>query len=205
MVAKVKVLVKGFINLSDKSRGCGWSSIVLIRDGKKKIIVDPGTVHKPKIILDSLKKENLTVNDITHVFITHSHLDHYRYLGMFPKAIAVDFWGNWDKEYLYFNEWSNTYSRSKGNFSENIHIVKTPGHDPTCLTFFVKGEAKLNNQKVKGIIGICGDVFWKKNFPKLEEEPFATNKSLLKKSRDLVIKHSDYIIPGHDDLFKVEK
>lgn len=204
MVTKVKILIKGSIEIIDDSKGRGWSTMVLICDGKHKIIVDPGTVKNQKVIHDSLKKENLTVDDITHVFITHSHLDHYRNLGMFPKAIAVDFWGNWDKEYLYFSDWSNKYSNSKGNFTKNIHIIKTPGHDATCLTFFVKGETNLNNQVVKGIIGICGDVFWKKDFPKLEEEPFATDKPLLLKSRNLVLKYSDYIIPGHDDLFKVD-
>ena len=203
MVAKVKVLVKGYINLKNKNKGVGWSTIVLIIDGNKKIIVDPGTTKNQKIILDSLKKEGLTVNDITHVFITHSHLDHYRNLGMFPEAVAVDFWGLWKKDSLYYRQWPKRYSNSEWNFTKNIQIVKTPGHDYTCLTFFVNGESKLKGKKIRGIIGICGDVLWKKNFPKLENEPFATNKALLQKSRKIVIQNSDYIIPGHDDIFKV--
>ncbi len=202
MVAKINVLVKGYINLENDIKGKGCSTIVLIVDGHKKIIVDPGTTKTQTTIIDALRKENLTVDEITHVFITHSHLDHYRNLGMFPKAIAVDFWGEWRGDALYYRGWFEKYS-AEGNFSKNISIVKTPGHDPTSLTFFVKGELELNNKNLNGVVAICGDVFWKKDFPKIEDEPFATNKKQLSRSRKMILEYADYIIPGHDDVFKV--
>ncbi|MFP4645964.1 MAG: MBL fold metallo-hydrolase [Candidatus Woesearchaeota archaeon] len=201
MKPKVKVLVKGHIKLSDDSHGRGWSTTVLIDDGENKIIVDPGTVESHDIIHKALEQENLSVNDITHVIITHSHLDHYRNLGMFPEAIAVDIWGYWIKDRAELVEWPETYSRFEPSFSQDIHIVRTPGHDDSSLTVFVDGETTLDGKQTSGIIAICGDVFWKKDFPSLEDEPFATDTTVLKQSRKLVLDNSDYIIPGHDDMF----
>mgnify|MGYP002338702115 CR=1 FL=1 len=121
---------------------------------------------------------------------------------MFPNAIAIDLWGYWIKDKARLVEWPRDYSGRNDNVLKDIQAVKTPGHDDSCLTFFVNGKTKFKNKTVEGIIAICGDVFWKKDFPKLEEEPFAENKEVLKKSRELVLKNSDYIIPGHDDVFK---
>jgi len=204
MVAKVKVLIKGYIELLSEFQGRVRPTIVLIDNGVNKIIVDPGTVKSQNIIHNALKKENLTVNDITHVLITHSHLDHYRNLGMFPNAIAIDFWGYWIKDTTKLFNRSEHDSNSKFKILKDIQVLKTPGHDYSCVTFFVNGETIFEGKVVRGVIAICGDVFWKEDFPLLEDEPFATDKSLLKKSRELVLNNSDYIIPGHDDIFNLK-
>ena len=203
IMAKVKVLIKGLINLEEMR---AWPSSALIIDNEKIIITDPGTVKSQKVITDALEKEGLTVNDITHVFITHSHLDHYRNIGMFPEAISIDMWGEWIADKFNPKEWPSKFDETNfGSFSDSIHVIKTPGHDESNLTFFVKGTSKFKGNEISGMIAVCGDVFWKKDFPKLEEEPFATDKKNLQKSRTLVLKNADYIIPGHDDIFKVEK
>jgi len=80
-------------------------------------------------------------------------------------------------------------------FSENIRIVKTPGHDSTSLTFFIKTES--------GIVAICGDVFWKEDFP--EEDAYAQDMHELRKSRKLVLENADWVIPGHGKMFKAKK
>jgi len=50
------------------------------------MIVDPGVLESQQILIDKLKEQELSVNDINIVCITHSHIDHYRNIGMFPEA-----------------------------------------------------------------------------------------------------------------------
>ena len=102
---------------------------------------------------------------------------------MFPNAKALDFFGVWDKDTV--DDWDS-------NFSDGIEIIKTPGHDRTGITLLVKTS--------EGIVAVVGDVFWKENFPK--DDPYASDKEKLKKSRELVLEKADFIVPGHDDIYE---
>ena len=195
MPARIKILVPGKLPSKKDKSDPAYSTITLITDGNKKIIVDPGIVPSKQIILDVLKKENLTPDDITHVFLTHTHLDHFRYLGLFENITTIDYWGVWDNKNLVEINWKAPFK-----FSDNIQVLHTPGHDDDCITFLVNGTTTLNNNEIKGKIAICGDVFWDKNFPKIDT--YAKNQILLNKSRQTVIKESDYIIPGHSTTYK---
>jgi len=177
----VKVLVKGYTSGDTGGKSC--STVVLVRDGKMNMVIDPGTVSKPDILVRELKKAGLSVNNINVVGITHAHTDHNRNVGMFPKAKVIDYWGWWEGD-----KWEKT----DGKVSAGIKILKTPGHSDDSITFLIKTD--------KGLVAVCGDVFWKKDFPK--KDRYATSSSKLKKSRDLILKKSDYIIPGHNNIFK---
>ena len=181
-MTKVKILVKGYIS-KENGEEKTQCTITLIQDKDINMVVDPGTLKDRQILIDALKKENLTIEDINFVCITHSHMDHYRNIGMFPNAKALDYWGIWDKDTV--DDW-------KEDFTDSIKIIKTPGHDMTGITLLVKTE--------KGVIAIVGDVFWKENFP--EHDKYATDTEKLKKSRELVLKKADFIIPGHGDIYK---
>ena len=130
--------------------------------------------------------EGLSINDVNIVCITHSHIDHYRNIGMLPGAKTLEYWGLWDK---------NTVDDWKEQFTEDIKIVKTPGHSYDSITLFIK-----TNQ---GVIAICCDVFWKKNFP--EDDPYASDKEKLQESRKKILKMANCVIPGHGKMFKVQK
>lgn len=184
-MAKVKILIKGYLPSETNGRNC--PTISLIRDKNIIMICDPGIVKNQDIIKEALRKEGLKIEDINFVFITHSHIDHYRNIGMFPKAKTLEYFGIWeeDKDGI---DW-------KENFSENIKIIKTPGHNYDNLTLLVKTS--------KGIIAVCGDVFWKESFPK--DDPYASDIKKLDESRKKILKLADYIIPGHGEMFKVKK
>jgi glyoxylase-like metal-dependent hydrolase (beta-lactamase superfamily II) len=186
--AKVDILIKGYYT-PEGTHGHACSTVTLIEDKELKIVVDPGTLSDPKILFDALKKRNLSLDDINVVFITHSHIDHYKYVGLFPKAKILEYYGWWQGDF-----WSETESGSDGIINDNIQIIKTPGHSHDSITLLVKTH--------KGTIAICGDVFWKKNYPK--DDPYASDNFLLKKSRQKLLKIADYIIPGHGNIFKVE-
>ena len=97
-MAEVKVLVEGYTSAD----GSGYEettgpTITLVKDGDLVIVCDPGTLKSQSVLVDALKRENLTVDDVNVVFLTHSHIDHFRNIGMFPNAKSLEFYGIWDK------------------------------------------------------------------------------------------------------------
>ncbi|MDD5172971.1 MAG: MBL fold metallo-hydrolase [Patescibacteria group bacterium] len=187
-MAKVKILVEGYTtaNTAEQGEEKTCPTITLIRDKDIVMVVDPGVLEDQKILIDKLKEENLTIDDVNIVCITHSHIDHYRNIGIFPKAKTLEYWGLWDR---------NTVEDWKEQFTDDIQILKTPGHNYDGLTLFVKTD--------EGVVAICGDIFWEQNFP--EDDPYASDIEQLKESRKKVLEMADYIIPGHGKMFKTEK
>lgn len=188
-MAEVKVLIKGYTS-ADSSEAEGeertCATISLVKDKNIVMVVDPGILESQEILTDALEKEGISINDINIVCITHSHIDHYRNIGMFPKAKTLEFYGLWDK---------NIVKNWKEQFTKDIRIIKTPGHDSTSITLLVKTN--------KGTVAICGDVFWKENLP--EEDEYADDSEKLKESRKKILELADWIIPGHADIYEVKK
>jgi glyoxylase-like metal-dependent hydrolase (beta-lactamase superfamily II) len=187
-MAEVKILIEGYTTADSSCEGEEKTSptITLVKDGDIIMIVDPGVVESQDLIIEKLKEQGLTVNDINIVCLTHSHIDHFRNIGMFPDAKTLEFFGLWDK---------NTVEDWQEQFSKDIRIIKTPGHNYDCITLLVKTDI--------GLIAICGDVFWKENQP--EEDPYATDNDKLAESRKKILELADYVIPGHGKMFKVKK
>lgn len=192
MSAEVKVLIEGTTNadsVAETGEEKTRPTISLVREGDFVMIVDPGILENQQILVDALAKEGLTPNDINVVCITHSHLDHYRNIGMFPKAKTLEYFGLWKKESV--ENWPE-------QFSPHIQVLKTPGHDYTGITLFVTTD--------EGVVAICGDVFWKENYPENpKDDVYASNPELLVKSRKLIIEMADWIVPGHAGIYKVKK
>jgi len=188
-MAEVKILIEGYTTADsaasdEEEKTC--PTITLVRDEDIIMVVDPGVLEDQKMLVDKLKEEGLSVDDVNIICITHSHIDHYRNIGMFPRAKSLEYWGLWD---------GNTAEDWKEQFTENIRIIKTPGHNYDAITLLVKTD--------KGVIAICGDVFWKEDFP--ENDLYASDKKKLKESRRKVLEVADWIIPGHGGMYKVKK
>jgi len=192
MTAEVKILVEGYTNadsVAEIGEEITQPTITLVRDGDIIMVVDPGVLKSQQVLVDTLKKENLTVEDVNVVCITHSHIDHYRNAGMFPNVKVLEYYGLWDKQTV--ESWHE-------NFTPNIQILHTPGHDYTGLTVFVTTK--------DGIVAICGDIFWKENYPpNPHDDAFASNPERLKESRHMILKMADWIIPGHGKMYKNDR
>ncbi|MEK7166876.1 MAG: MBL fold metallo-hydrolase [Patescibacteria group bacterium] len=98
-MAEVKILIEGYTTADTAEAGEEKTcpTITLIKDKDIVMVVDPGVLEDQKIIVNKLGGEGLTIDDINVVCITHSHIDHYRNIGMFPKAKILEYWGLWDK------------------------------------------------------------------------------------------------------------
>lgn len=189
-MAKVKILLEGYASDDgkgedeDNEKTC--ATISLVQDEGINIVVDPGVLESQKDLVDTLKKEGLEIKDINYVFLTHSHIDHYRNAGMFPDAKILEFYGLWEK---------NSVGDLPEQISDDIKIIKTPGHDKTSLTLLVKTE--------EGLVTICGDVFWKEDCP--ENDPYADDPDELQENRKKLKEIADFIVPGHSGMYKVKK
>jgi glyoxylase-like metal-dependent hydrolase (beta-lactamase superfamily II) len=189
MAAEVKILIEGYTNadsVAETGEERTQPTITLVRDGDLVMVVDPGILESQQVLIDVLEKENLTIKDVDIVCVTHSHIDHYRNIGMFPDAKILEHYGLWSRNGV--ENWSE-------NFSQNIQILHTPGHDHTSITLFVTTS--------DGIVAICGDVFWKENYPKEpEDDNYALDLKKLEQSRRMILKMADWIIPGHGGMYK---
>ncbi|MEK9170649.1 MAG: MBL fold metallo-hydrolase [Patescibacteria group bacterium] len=105
-LAKVKVLINGYTTAdskeADEEKTC--ATITLIKDGKLVMVIDSGVLESRKMLIDALKKEKLSLEDVNVVGLTHSHIDHYASVGMFPNAKILEFYGLWDKNKC--DEWN---------------------------------------------------------------------------------------------------
>ena len=196
-MAEVKVLVEGY---AKKVEGIDFASstVVLIKDNGKNIIVDPGMDRK--LLLESLEKEGIKAKDINYVILTHLHMDHILLAGLFESAEVMDI--------------SEIFS-SNGKMiahegvvpGTEVGLIETPGHDPNQCSVVVDTEEH-------GKVVIASDVFWwPDNKPQKAdnesllnlEDPYADNLEELAQSREAVLEIADSIIPGHGKMFEVEK
>ncbi len=88
----------------------------------------------------------------------------------------------------------------------NIQVIPTPGHAHEHASLLVKTD--------RGNVVIAGDLFWRREDEKQKtdydslikkEDPYAKNKTMIKKSREKNLDFSDYVISGHGKPFKVSR
>ena len=62
------------------------STVILIQDGKRQILVDTGYPTERELLLTNLDKLGVTPEAITHLVLTHYHLDHTGNIVLFDRA-----------------------------------------------------------------------------------------------------------------------
>ena len=192
MAAEVKILVEGYTNadsVAERGLEVARPTISLVKDQNLIVVVDPGNLESQDLLVEALAQQNITPDQVNIVCITHSHLDHYRNIGMFKYAKTLEYFGLWDKEYV---EDLPQY------LSSHIQVIKTPGHDYTGLSLVVETK--------EGFVAIVGDIFWREDSPKEpEDDMFASDVKKLAESRKMILNMADFIVPGHGPKFQVKK
>lgn len=194
-MSEVKVLIEGYAREIKK----GWlasSTVTLVKSNNKNIIVDPGCNRS--LLLKVLKENNLSVDDIDFVLLTHGHVDHALLAGIFEKAKIVTF-----ENLMYDKDLQLEFD--KNILGKETEIINTPGHCAEHISLIVNTS--------KGKHAIAGDVFWwaeneeqKVDVNKEDDaHPSETDMKKLKESRKKILEIADYIIPGHGKMFKVNK
>ncbi|MCX6796299.1 MAG: MBL fold metallo-hydrolase [Candidatus Falkowbacteria bacterium] len=196
-MAKVKILIEGYAREKEGAEFVS-STTTLIQEGDLNIIVDPGMNRG--LLLEVLRKEGLSLDQINYVVLTHYHLDHSLLAGIFEKAKILD-----DSDVY---SWDGKIEPHEGKIpGTDIEIIKTPGHDMFHCSVLVPTEDF-------GKVIIAGDIFWWRDSEEQKtdkeslinhRDPYVKNEEALINSRKKVLEFADYIISGHGKMFKVEK
>lgn len=188
MAARVSVLIEGYAREgadSDEVQG----TVTLVVDGENVIVVDPGMLADIKTLHQALRGHGLLAEQVSHVFLTHHHVDHTRYAGIFTKAKVFDYSSVYDGD-----KW-RSHSGDEFQLSPDVRIIQTPGHTAECASLVVETEV--------GTVVIT-HAWWYADMTPVED-PLAEDQDALETSRKRILLLADHIIPGHGPLFSLRR
>ncbi|HDS11707.1 MAG TPA: MBL fold metallo-hydrolase, partial [Candidatus Wirthbacteria bacterium] len=175
----------------------GWqasSTVVYIESNGLRIIADPGFDRAS--LLKALERARIQIKNIDYVFLTHGHPDHSLLAGIFENATILD------ELYCYHQDLIFAHNGLVPH--TDLQIIRTPGH--------MEEHCSLLVPTLDGTYAIAGDVFWWPDneaqivdINKPDFDPEHLDQAKLTKSRQTLLSGADYIIPGHGELFKVDK
>lgn len=180
MAAELSVLHDGYANSSGVA-----SSVVFVRDGDALVVVDPGMVRDPALILQPLAAQGVSPRDITDVVLSHHHPDHTWHIALFPAACVHDHWAIYRGD-----QWDSQPAEGR-QVSEHVRLIETPGHTPEDITTLVRTG--------RGLVA-CTHLWWNADGP--PDDPLAADNGLLHAGRQRVLDLPvALIVPGHGAAF----
>ncbi len=194
-MAEVIVLKSGYAIWEGYASQKACGTITLVKSRNHNLIVDTGNAQSKNLILKQLEKNNLKPENIDFAICTHSDIDHIGNLNLFPEATFI---GGSD---VMKGDLFKEFFKEKYVIDDDVYVIPTPGHDSRSISVIVKTE--------KGMVAIVGDLFeYDKDWetPDSESwEPWSQDKQVQMDSRIKIWKLADYIVPGHGDIFKVDR
>ncbi|HEU4568391.1 MAG TPA: MBL fold metallo-hydrolase [Marmoricola sp.] len=162
------------------------SSVVLVRDEGRAIVVDPGMVSDRGKILDPLRELDVDPDDVGDVVFSHHHPDHTLNAALFPRARFHDVWAIYEADI-----WTD---RPADGFqlSPSVRLMATPGHTAQDITTLV--------ETADGLVA-CTHLWWSEQGP--AQDPRAEDQAALERSRAALLELSPaLIVPGHGAPFR---
>jgi glyoxylase-like metal-dependent hydrolase (beta-lactamase superfamily II) len=181
-LATVNILTTGYADMPSVAGTVG-----LVRDGDRVIVVDPGMVRSRSLILDPIERLGLKPDDVTHVFLSHHHLDHTVNIALFPRAEIVDFRSVRRDDHV------ESHSGEGFKLAPNTTIWVTPGHTPQDASLVV--DTADGRQAFTHL--------WWRSDRTPEVDPYATDPAELARSRQRLLDGVAIVIPGHGSPFRL--
>jgi len=158
-----------------------------------RLIVDPSLASAEEMARELDRRTGLKPGDITAVFITHEHGDHWFGLAHFPEArwlAAPDVAAALNKT----NHLPKPVESATGRLFDDLEIMPTPGHTLSHHSLRFDGEGMS--------VVLAGDSvptrdFWRERRGYYNCVDFA----LSAKTMDRIASLADVIVPGHDNYF----
>jgi glyoxylase-like metal-dependent hydrolase (beta-lactamase superfamily II) len=165
------------------------SSVVLLSDGVSHVLLDTGSLAWQDKLIAGLAENGLSPDDITHVLLTHFHLDHTANCVLFKNAEI-----HANRSYIdHKTGRAEIYKDLKQKpLPLGITIEPTPGHTEDHVSYFFEIEGLR--------YCMAGDAVRKdllKDPPHYMEQE---RKNTFMKSVELIFSNSDIIIPGHFEV-----
>src|SRR3954447_6585364 len=184
-MATVDVLIAGHVEQTDAGQSV-HPTVSLVRDSDLVVVVDPGILSDPALLTAALATYGVGVGDVTHVFVTHHHLDHTRNVGMIPHALVVDVDSVYDGS-LWLDHDGDGY-----HLSHDISVIETPGHAQECAALVVRTE--------DGTV-VLTHAWWFADMTP-ERDPLAWSQESLDHSRERILEIADVVVPEHGPAFR---
>jgi glyoxylase-like metal-dependent hydrolase (beta-lactamase superfamily II) len=188
-MATVDVLIAGHVETTEAGDSSVHPTVSLVLDGDLRIVVDPGILSDPGLLTDALATRGLTAHDVTHVFVTHHHIDHTRNVGMFPTARVVDV------DSVYDGSLWLSHDGDGHHLSDDIAVIETPGHAQECAALVVSTE--------NGTV-VLTHAWWFADMTPVQD-PLAWDQAALERSRERILGLADVVVPGHGPAFRPPK
>ncbi|MFC5176724.1 MBL fold metallo-hydrolase [Nocardioides taihuensis] len=180
MTAELHVLTAGY------AAGRVASTVVLVRDEGRAIVVDPGMVAHRGKILDPLAALGVATSEVGDVVFSHHHPDHTLNAALFERARFHDFWAIYEDD-----TWTD---RPADGFqvSPSVRLMATPGHSAQDITTLV--------DTADGLVA-CTHLWWSEQGPAID--PRAEDQVALDRSRMALLElEPALIVPGHGAPFR---
>jgi len=191
---EVKIIQAGYSESLGPNRLRADGTITLIT-GPNNVIFDTGLPKDKNTILNFLKNENLSTEDIDYVICSHGHSDHIGNNNLFPTATFIVSYDICKDDIYIFHDFN---SGIPYEIDDYLNVIATPGHSSQDISLIVKTD--------KGTIAIVGDLFEDYSDISNEElwKSFSEQPEIHAQNRKKIIELADYIVPGHGDIFKVQ-
>ena len=182
--ARVAVLHEGYVREDSGGDRVG-SSVTLIIDAGRVIVVDPGMVSGREALLGALAAAGPAPGDVTDVVFSHHHPDHTVNAALFPRATIHDHWASYEGDL-----W---IARDPGDFglTPAVRLIATPGHTAEDITTLAATP--------DGVYA-CTHAWWGPDGP--DQDPLATDQAALEASRRRILAVATVIVPGHGPAFR---
>ena len=164
------------------------SSVVLVRDGDARIVVDPGMVSHRRVILDPLAVLGVAPESVTHVFLSHHHPDHTINVALFPNAEVVDFWARYVGD-----QWLD-HDGDGYHLAPRSQLWLTPGHTEEDASLIVEAD---------DAVYAMTHAWWRGDRTP-EIDPYSPDQAVLDASRKRILGVADIVIPGHGEPFRAK-
>jgi len=184
-MAEVDVLVTGYVREGTEG-DLVEPTISLVRSADVRMVVDPGILRDPSALVSALAERGLEPADITHVFVTHHHIDHTRNVGLFPTATVVDV------DSVYAGDVWGGHAGDGHEIAAGVRVIATPGHSPECASLVVETD--------DGVVVLTHAWWFTDRTP--EVDPLATDQEQLAASRARILALADLVVPGHGAPFR---
>jgi glyoxylase-like metal-dependent hydrolase (beta-lactamase superfamily II) len=179
MTALLDILTEGYAD--DRVA----STVVLVRDAGRVIVIDPGMVAHRNVILEPLRALSVDPRIVTDVIFSHHHPDYTLNAALFPEAQFHDHWAIY-KDDVWTDRPADCYE-----VSPSVQLRATPGHSAEDISTLVRTE--------HGLVA-CTHLWWSAEGPEID--PLAADQAQLEESRALLLSlRPDLIVPGHGSPF----
>ncbi len=164
------------------------SSVSVIVDEEKNILIDTGARHRFEDVRSGLKKIGIQWEEITDVILTHFHLDHAGNVARLPDHVNLFAWQhNWK-----YGDTIRLPTLHAFALTSHVKIYNTPGHTPEHNSVLYECD--------EGKVIFAGDAINEHYFKTHEVKSLNFDNELYKKSANWIIKNADIIVPGHGQI-----